>query len=312
MRERQLAGKRVLVTGASGFIGRALCRRLSSEMIAVHAVSRSEGEIEHADKTWRVDLADPRGTHQLILDTQPDYIVHLAGHVVGARDLHNVAPSFRDTLHSTVNLLTAATEHRCKRLVLAGSLEEPFEGDLTKAIPSSPYAAAKFSARMFARMFHALYQTPVVMTRIFMVYGPGQRDLKKLVPHVAVSLLRGEAPRLSSGARLVDWVYIDDVVEGLVRTLDRPGLDGQTVDLGSGTLTSVQQVAEKLAALHGGSLQPLFGSLPDRPLEQERLARLQHTRELLGYAPSTSLDEGLRQTLAWYRAQMEKGLPAEI
>jgi nucleoside-diphosphate-sugar epimerase len=303
----QLAGKRVLVTGASGFIGRALCRRLAGEMVAVQAVSRGEGEVEHAAKTWRVDLADPRATHQLIVDTHPDYIVHLAGHVVGARDLHNVAPSFRDTLHSTVNLLTAATEHQCDRLVLAGSLEEPFEGDLTQAVPSSPYAAAKFSARMFAKMFHALYQTPAVMTRIFMVYGPGQRDLNKLIPHVALSLLRGQSPQLTSGRRMVDWVFVDDVIEGLVRTLQAPGLEGETVDLGSGILTSVQEIAEKLCHLHGGTVKPLFGSMPDRLLEQERFARVDHTRELLGYAPCTPLEEGLSRTLEWYRSQVQTG-----
>ena len=81
-------------------------------------------------------------------------------------------------------------------------------------------------------MFHQLWGTPVVLARLFMVYGPEQRDLTKPVPHVIVSLLQGREPQLASGKRPVDWVYVDDVVDGLVRVGLVPALEGQQVDLG--------------------------------------------------------------------------------
>lgn len=83
-------------------------------------------------------------------------------------------------------------------------------------------------------MFHALYKVPVTLARLFMVYGPGQKDLKKLVPYVILARLQGEDVKLSSGTRPVDWVYVDDVVEGLVRMSRQAGVAGQRIDLGTG------------------------------------------------------------------------------
>jgi hypothetical protein len=112
---------------------------------------------------------------------------------------------------AAANVLVAATEGGVRRLLLAGSLEEPDPHE-SWPVPASPYAAAKLGAGAVARMCHALYGTPVVWLRLFMVYGPAQPDVRKLIPHVTLSLLRGEAPRLSNGKRLVDWIYVDDVV----------------------------------------------------------------------------------------------------
>jgi UDP-glucose 4-epimerase len=99
-------------------------------------------------------------------------------------------------------------------------------------VPCSPYAAAKWSVSGYARMFRALYQIPVVIAKIFMVYGSGQTDHTKLIPYVILSLLRGEAPRLSSGVRLVDWIFVDDVVDGLIGCAQTHGIDGRTVEFG--------------------------------------------------------------------------------
>src|SRR5271155_2900674 len=98
-------------------------------------------------------------------------------------------------------------------------------------------------------MFSALYQTQVVVAKIFMVYGPGQSDHTKLIPYVTTSLLRGEAPKLSSGVRSVDWIYVDDVVEGLIRCAEAPGIDGRTIELGSGKMASIREVVQQLSEL---------------------------------------------------------------
>ena len=101
---------------------------------------------------------------------------------------------------------------------------------------SSPYAAAKWAAAGYGRMFHSLYDTPVVILRPFMTYGPGQASTK-LIPAVTLALLRASGPRLSSGRHRSDWVYISDVIEGFVAAATVPGIEGKTIDLGSGTLT---------------------------------------------------------------------------
>ena len=128
------------------------------------------------------------------------------------RDLTAVVPTFTANLTATINLLTALAEAPTPRLTMAGSLEEP---DNLGQPPSSPYAASKAAAYSYSQMFESLYGISVVVPRVFLVYGPGQDDPKKLIPHVVSSLMRGEAPKLSSGTRPVDWVYVNDVAEGL-------------------------------------------------------------------------------------------------
>jgi UDP-glucose 4-epimerase len=149
-------------------------------------------------------------------------------------------------------------------------LEEP-EPDEELVTPSSPYAAATFASSAYVNMFHALYKTPVVTARIFMVYGPGQRDLRKLVPYVTLSLLRREKLSLTSGTRLVHWIYVQDVVDGLMAAARAPAAVGRAVDLGSGSFASVRDVASRLAAIIDPDIQLTFGGLSDRPLERVRL-----------------------------------------
>jgi nucleoside-diphosphate-sugar epimerase len=134
-----------------------------------------------------------------------------------------------------------------------------------------------------------------------MVYGPGQSDLRKLIPHVTVSLLRGEAPALSSGTRPVDWVYIDDVVDALLAGAVAEGVDGRTLDVACGEHVSVREVAEQIRRLVGSRVSPRFGALPERPLEQVRVADVASTAACLGWQARTSLEEGLRKTVEWYR-----------
>jgi nucleoside-diphosphate-sugar epimerase len=292
-----------LVTGAGGFVGAHLCRMLRGHGAAVHALHR-RARPDQPDRQWIADAADMGALREVFGEVRPDYVFHLASHVSGSRELSAVAPTFRDNLATTVNLLTLATESGCKRFVLAGSLEEAATGSVAETVPASPYAAAKLGSTLYARMFHALYGTPVVAARIFMVYGPGQRDLEKLVPYVTVSLLSGRSPRLGPGTRPVDWVFVDDVAEGLVRAALAPSVVGKSVDLGTGETVLVRTVAERLATIIGGGAAPLFGALPDRPMEQVRVADTAATEAALGFAPRTALDEGLRRTVAWYRDKL--------
>ncbi len=299
-----IAGTSVLVTGATGFIGRHLCQRLLSCRAHVHAVSR-QAYASHSDHLhwWQADLRDTSAVHRLVSDVQPQIVFHLASHVTGARELQVVLPTFYDNLASTVHLLTAVTEAGCQRIVLAGSSEEPQSSD-GNTFPCSPYTAAKWASSIYGRMFHQLFQAPVVMPRIFMTYGPAQRDVHKLVPFVIRRLLRGEAPKLSSGRRLADWIYIDDVVEGLLRAAVIAGIEGCAFDVGSGSLVSVRGIVDQISEIMGGGIMPAYGALPDRPFEQERTANTTFLSDRLGYQPKTALREGLEATVTWYRREL--------
>jgi UDP-glucose 4-epimerase len=168
----QFFGQKILVTGASGFIGPHLCRKLSKYGADVYAISRTgEGFSNNSHIRWsRGDFSDIATVRTLLTDIKPDVIFHLAGHAAGGRELELVLPTYHSNLTTTVNLLLVATEIGCDRIILPASLEEPDVDDL-EVVPSSPYAAGKWASSAYARMFHKLYGTPVVILRVFMTYG---------------------------------------------------------------------------------------------------------------------------------------------
>ena len=302
-----LSTKRVLVTGASGFIGLNLCQRLSNNGAEVHAVSRTSPALTLPSvRNWLADVSDFETLKRIYAETKPQIVFHLAGHVQGARNLEQVWPTVVGNFVTVVNLLRVATELGCERIVLTGSQDEPDPGesDATNFVPSSPYAASKYAGNAYARMFYALYQTPVTFGRIFMAYGPGQRDLKKLIPYTILSLQRGETPKMSSGSRPLDWIYVDEVLDGLILISQAPEAVGQIVHLGTGVTYTARQAVEKIVELMGSPVTPVFGALQDRQMEAPRFANVAATEARIGWRPKVTFDQGLKSTIDWYRQLM--------
>ena len=308
--EARLAGQQVLVTGATGFLGSHVCARLLAAGAAVHAVSRAPRVSTHDNLRWcHADVENLDTVRRLVSDVKPRLVFHFGGLVNGAPELKLVVPTFHSLVTSTVNLLTVAAEAGCERIILVGSLEEPGTGS-GDGCPTSPYGAAKWVASAYGRMFHTLFGLPVVIARALMTYGPGQPSWK-VIPYTITSLLRGETPRVSSGDRELDWVYVDDVIDGLLLAGVTPGLDGSTVELGTGTLTSIRDVVAKLVRLLSPAVKPVFAALPDRPPRQERAANVGDTYARMGWRPATPLDDGLARTVEWYRHHHASPPPAE-
>ena len=295
----QLSGKKVLITGASGFLGSHLCERLCENNVEIHAISRTE-RTSHRNSLqwWHGNMEDIEVAQHLFHTIKPDVVFHLSGMVTGAAGAELVLPTFNSLLVSTVNVLTVAAKTGCDRVISIASLEEPESGQ-NEATPISPYAAAKWASSAYSRMFHQLYQTPIVLVRPFMTYGPGQ-NVHKIIPSVTLSLLQSEAPKLASGQRQVDWIYIDDVISGMLAAAQVPHVEGCTFDLGSGALVSIRSVVQQLTNLVNPQIEPLFGALPDRPVEKVRVANTAYTYDKLKWQPVTSLETGLEHTVNWY------------
>ncbi|MDW6021586.1 NAD(P)-dependent oxidoreductase [Mesorhizobium sp. BAC0120] len=289
---------KILVTGASGFIGSHLCSRLCDEGAEVHATSRLDRKSERAGPIWwMADMADLSVARRVLADVKPDIVYHLAGSVGAGPDLGLVVPAYHSLLTSTVNLLVAGTEIGCHRVILTGSCTEPLP---YRTQSSSPYALAKWAASAYGRMFHSLFQAPVVILRPFMVYGPAQAS-SKLIPSVILSLLAGISPKISSGKRRADWIYVSDVIDAFVSAATAPGIEGTTIDLGSGSLVTIRGIVERLTAIVGSDAKPMFGAVPDRPDENEIVADTACASATLGWVQKTALENGLRQTVEWYK-----------
>jgi UDP-glucose 4-epimerase len=299
----KFAGKKIVVTGGTGFLASHLCRVLARNCAELHVISRQPRKSD-TEYWWQADLRDIPTVKRLLKDIRPDVIFHLSGHVSAVPDMHFATSTLESHVVSTVNLLTAATEQGCGRIVVTGSLTEP-QCSHGEIVPSSPYAAAKWVSSVYARMFHFLYGTPVTIVRPFMTYGPMQ-NLHKIIPYVIVSLLTGQTPKLSSGRWVADWIYIDDVIEGLLAAGHVSSIEGSTIDLGSGVMISIHEVVDLVVKVSGSSIEPFFGALPDRPAEEIRLADVAHTYDKIGWQPVVPLEEGLSRTFAWYRQNLNE------
>ncbi len=299
MKYETIKQAKVLVTGASGFIGSVLAKKLLEMGADVYGLSRRDITTSDGIKWYKGDLSKLDFVESLIQEIRPDYIYHLASHVYGSRDYENVALTFNNNLVTAFNLLHTVHKYPCKRIILGGSFEENNSSE-DISIPSSPYAAAKNAASNYARLFHKLYGTPVCMASLYMVYGPGQTDHSKLVPYVTLKTLRRESPQLMSGHRVIDWIYVDDVVSGLIDMLVTAGIEGQTIDIGSGKARITKEIVNTLMTLIDPNISPQFGTLNDRQMEQERIANVSETYQKIGWQAKTDLVSGLKNTIEYY------------
>jgi UDP-glucose 4-epimerase len=304
MHEEHFAGKRVLVTGAAGFLGTHLCRRLADCGAAVFAASRVQTpELGNRVHWLQADLSDPAAAHEVHAEAAPEIVYQLCGHADASRERELVYPTLTSDVLTSVHLLMAAAERPVHRFIMTASLEEPESG----GVPTSPYAAAKLASTSYGRMFQLLYQVPVVLIRPYMTYGPGQSE-RKIIPYLVRTLLDGRSPQLGDGDRLVDWIYVEDVVDGFLAAAMADGVEGMTFDLGSGTLISIRDMARTATRLTGASTEPRFGTAALRAHERMRVAVLDTTKNRLQWTPTTSLDQGLQKVVDFYRQRPSAGI----
>lgn len=296
---------KVLVTGARGFLGSHVAERLVQLGARTYGFAReSPGGIDGI-RWFQGELSDPATVQELVKGVAPDIVFHLAGETAVSADREGVLPSLRNNLLTSVILMTELAAVGCRRIIVTGSLEEPGQGE-DGAVGVSPYGVSKWATVVYARMLHDLYRLPVVIVRPYMTYGPRQRP-SKLVPSVTISLLRGQAPTISQPDREVDWIYVDDVVDGMMAAGRAPGVEGRTVDLGTGVLVSVRAIAAQLQRIVGADAAVRVASSGRSVAVHGRRADTETARRLLEWRPKTPLQEGLEQTVAWYRAQLRSG-----
>lgn len=301
-----LRDARVVVTGASGFIGRHLCRALRAERAQLVVFQRRPRPLAGGARYLTLDATDRKAAQSALLDVRPDCVFHLAGFVSGDRGRQAMVEAFDANVVATANLLlTCLTRLPDTRVITTSSLEasNPFHGP---AITGSPYGVSKLMLEVMSGSLHALYGAPLLTARLGMVYGPDDPNEDRVVPTIIAAFLQGRSPHLSSGQRRSDWVYVDDVSRALialakVRTLVEPALD-----LGTGELHSVREVAETIAELMRAPQPIRYDPDLDRPYEQERRAQLAQTRRALALPAPTTLRSGLTQTVAWYRANLRR------
>ncbi len=318
-------GGRTLVTGAAGFIGSHVADRLLDAGHAVIGLDNFDGFYDPAIKRRNLSRAAGHPAFELVegdirdpavLAALPDdigLIVHLAARA-GVRPSIEQPLLYQDVnVTGTQRLLELARERGIRRFVFGSSSsvygnneKVPFSEDDPVDRPISPYAATKRAGELLCHTYHHLFGTGILCLRFFTVYGPRQRP--DLAIHKFTRLLaRGEEiPRFGDGGTKRDYTHISDIlqgVEGAIAHLDAHPDAFEIVNLGESRTVELSRLIELIASALG--VEPRIRPLPPQPGDVERTcADITKARELLGYDPNVSIEEGIPAFVDWYRRQV--------
>lgn len=305
-----MSGRRALLTGAAGFIGACLTRRLLAEGHTVDVIVRPGGdnwrleEISDALTVHEADLRDRELVKSAVDAAQPDWIFHLAAH--GAYSWQTNA---RDIIESnalgTLNLADACVGRGFEAFVHAGSSSEyglkdhaPSEDEATE--PNSSYAVAKVTATLLCRHLGVQHGLHFATLRLYSVYGPWE-DPRRLMPTLVAHGLRGDLPPLVDPSTARDFVHVEDVCDAFLLAAAMSAVGSSSIyNVGSGTQTSLRELVEVVRRVLGISATPRWGSHEPRPWDASVwVADPSKVERELGWRPRRELPSGLAGFADW-------------
>jgi NAD dependent epimerase/dehydratase len=321
-------GRKVLVTGAAGFIGSHLTEALTRAGANVRAFvrynSRNDyGWLESCDpevareiEIFRGDLVNPEAVTDAVRDA--DRVLHLGALIPIPYSYRHPREFVLANTLGTLNVLEASRRTGIERLVHLSTSEvygTPVRVPIDESHPlnaQSPYAASKVGADQLALSYRFSFDLPVVIARPFNTYGPRQ-SARAVIPTIVTQALAGNEIRLGSTHTTRDFLFVDDTVRGLMRCGEVTGLEGIVINLGTGTEISIAALGELILRELG--IERTITSVDERTRpprsEVERLlADIARARSLLGWSPAVPLQEGIRQTIEWLAGSLEHYKPS--
>jgi nucleoside-diphosphate-sugar epimerase len=303
-----------LVTGGAGFIGshmvEALRRRGDRVRVVDSLVTGKRSNLAHiADVEFlEGDLADQAIARQAVDGVE--YVLHQAAIPSVPRSVEDPLTSNRANIDATLSLLVAARDAGVKRVVYAGSSSAygnaaalPKQEDMATG-PLSPYALQKLVGEQYMQMFTELYGLSTVTIRYFNVFGPRQDPSSAYSGVISLFiryLVEGRAPTIhGDGEQTRDFTFVTNVVDGALRASQAGAqVSGKVINVATSSRISLNDLFRTIKGITGATVEPVYG--PPRAGDvRDSLADITRARELLGYTPAVGLEEGLRQTVAWF------------
>ena len=311
------SGTRILVTGAAGFLGKWVAERLTEA--GAHVVG--------LDIAWAGDRANrpPAGLVPIEGDVRDagligrilegeriETVIHLAAQTLVGPAVVDPVETFEHNIAGTWSTLEACRRAPSVRSVVVASSDKaygdaggrPYREEMALRA-RHPYDVSKAAADMLAQTYANTYDLPVVVTRCGNMYGGGDLSWSRIVPGTVRSALAGERPVIRSDGSLIrDYLYVEDAAEGVLvlarAVADRPALRGEAFNFAAGARLSVLDIVGHILRAMNADLEPVIEGrdLPEIPEQRVSASR---ARRILGWRATTSIDEGLGRTIAWYR-----------
>lgn len=316
------AGRRTLVTGATGIVGSWLVKRLLGDGAHVVALVRDwdpQTELVRSGDIMRTSVVNGRledydTLERAINEQEVDTVFHLAAQPIVGTSLRNPLPTFEANIRGTYNLLEVCRVHRdlVKRVVVASSDKAYGDGPslpYTEEMPANgrhPYDVSKSCADLLAATYAHTYGLPVTIARCGNIYGGGDLNWSRIVPGTIQTLFHGERPIIrSNGQYIRDYIFVDDVVEAylaLARAADDPSLRGEAFNFSPGRPVTVLEIVNVLQRLmRRTDLAPDIRDTVKAEIKDQYLSS-DKARRILGWAPRFDLETGLKRTIDWYVA----------
>lgn len=318
---------RILVTGGAGFIGSHVSDRLvarGDEIVIVDSFDpfydpaikhRNISGVLSSDRASLIeaDIADTDAIDTQLGDKPIDAIVHLAARAGVRPSLERPRDYIRTNIEGTQALLDLARRRQINRFVFGSSSSVygddtpvPFSESVPAVAPISPYAATKRAAELICHSYSHLYGMTIACVRLFTVYGPRQRPDLAIHKFARLMSVGAEIPVFGDGTTERDYTYVDDIVQGIEAALDWTGRAStgsfETINLGESETTSLSRLIEMLSSAL--QITPQLRRMPEQPGDVKRTcADVAKAREVLGYDPRISMEEGIRRFVEWFRAQ---------
>jgi UDP-glucuronate 4-epimerase len=329
-----LGFKKVLVTGGAGFVGSSVAAHLLERGDAVVVVDEMNDyydvRIKEANlrrlralcpdrerlKIYKGDICDEPFMQDLFEQERPQWVCHMAARAGVRPSIQDPYVYIHSNIRGTTHLMELSHRFGVRNFVFAssssvygGSKSAFFSEEENVDNPVSPYAASKKACELLAYTYHHLYQLNITGLRFFTVYGPrGRPDMApfKFVDKVSRGM---ELQQFGDGSSSRDYTYIDDIVDGVVRAIDRP-YPYQVFNLGKGSGTSLKEFIS-IVEKHVGK-EAVIKVMPDQPGDVPyTCADVSKARDLLGYTATVPFDEGIRRTVEWYKNEYAKDICIE-
>ncbi|UCB56944.1 MAG: SDR family NAD(P)-dependent oxidoreductase [Candidatus Omnitrophota bacterium] len=302
--------KKVLVTGATGFIGSHLVKKLVSTGSNVHIFARRNSKFWRIDDiaskihVHTIDLNESSKLHREVLDIRPDIVYHLAAYGVNYNE-REPQLLFNTNVSATVSLLEALSECNVSKLLIAGSCFEygNISGSIDEGMPLDPvnlYGVSKAAEAMVTKIIAKKYGIPYIVCRPFGVYGPYESP-NRIIPYVLLSIMDGKPLKLTGGKQLRDYTYVEDIAEAFIKA-SASKAENQIINICSGIPIELKKLVNKAIEVAGVEPDIEWGALSYRPDETLSLVGDNlSAKTILKWEPKTPLREGLNKTYEWFK-----------